>query len=535
MATSSIFSDVAALQDQVRGIWRFRRPAIIVAWCTALVLWTVVFLIPSTYEGSATIFVDTGTTMSEATKGISLEDNVTEQIEHVSAALLGTPQLRKVASDTGLLVGAVTTKQQQSVIDDLREKINIVADLDPNDPNAHNAPPKQFTITYDDGNRLRAIRVVDRLLNSFVENSLDAKSQSSEEAEQFLTQQIAEYGRRLSVTEQQLADFKRNNSGLVPGQSGDFFAGLQQEEHALTGLQEDLYVANRKRAAIAAELKTEQEYTASGAGASGGPASPLTTEQQIGADQQRLDEMLLKYTDEYPDVISLRESIKALKVREKEEAADAKHGDLGAASSLGLAASPVYMHLQEEYNSEVVEIASLQQQISDRQTRIAGLKSQMGSAPGVQAEFAQLSRNYDVTKTQYDELLSRLDSARLGAQAASTGLVKYQVIDPPAASYTPVFPKRPLFIAGVFFLALGAGIASAYLLHMLRPVIVSTRQLTAATGLPVLGAVSMAWAEKHRVERRQSSVRYAYLSTGLLVLGAVIFTLTLFPISFGSL
>ncbi len=92
---------MAALQDQVRGVWRFRRIAIIVAWCTALVLWTVVFLIPSTYEGTATIYVDTGTTMSEATKGISLEDNVTEQIEHVSAALLGTPQLRKVASDTG--------------------------------------------------------------------------------------------------------------------------------------------------------------------------------------------------------------------------------------------------------------------------------------------------------------------------------------------------------------------------------------------------------------------------------------------------
>ncbi len=145
----------------------------------------------------------------------------------------------------------------------------------------------------------------------------------------------------------------------------------------------------------------------------------------------------------------------------------------------------------------------------------------MGSAPGVQAEFAQLTRNYDVTKKQYDELLSRLDSARLGAQAATTGLVKFQVIDPPAASYHRCFPSGRCFVVGVFFLALGAGIASAYLLHMLRPVIVSTRQLTAATGLPVLGAVSMAWAEKHRVERHQSSVRYAYLSTGLLVLGAV--------------
>jgi len=534
MATSSIFSDVAAFQDQVRGMWRFRRVGIVVAWAVALVLWAVVFIIPSTYEGTAKIFVDTGTTLSQATKGISLEDNVAEQIERVSAALLGTPQLRKVASDTSLLAGAVTPKEQQAVIDDLRQRINIIADLDPSNPTSHT--PNQFTITYDDGNRLRAIQVVDRLLNEFVEDSLNDKSQGSQEAEQFLTQQIADYGRRLSVTEQQLADFKRSNSGMVPGESGDFFAGLQQEEHALTALQEALYVANRKRSALAAELKSGQEFAATGSDAAGaGASTPLDTEQQIDQDQQRLDAMLLKYTDKYPDVISLRENIKELKAREKLEKAAASHGDVGAASSLGLSTSPVYMKLQEEYNSELVEIASLQQQIADRQKRIAVLKSQMGSAPQVQAEYAQLTRNYDVTKKNYDELLARLDSARLGAQAASTGLVKFQVIDPPSASFTPVSPKRPLLIAGIFFLALGAGIAAAYLLHLLRPVFVSTRQLTSATGLPVLGAVSMAWAEKHRVERHQSTVRYAFLSTGLLAAGAIIFTLTLFPISFGSL
>jgi polysaccharide chain length determinant protein (PEP-CTERM system associated) len=533
MATSSIFSEVAALQDQVRGIWRFRRVAIVVAWCVALVSWAGIFLWPSTYEGAAKIYVDTGTTLSQATKGISLEDDVVQQIERVSAALLGTPQLRKVASDTNLLAGAVTPKQQQAVIDDLRERINIIADVDPTDPNPHGAP-KQFTITYDDGNRARAIQVVDRLLNEFVEDSLHDKSQGSQEAEQFLTDQIAGYGRRLSVTEQQLADFKKNNSGLVPGESGDFFAGLQDEEHALTTLRENLYVALRKRDELTRELRSGQEFTAAES-AGGGGATPLDLEQQIQQDQQKLDEMLLKFTDKYPDVISLRESIKELKAREKLQTAAAKHGDLGAASSLGLSTSPVYMKLQEEYNAEQVEIASLQQQISDRQKRITFLKSQMGSAPQVQAAYAQLTRNYDVTKKNYDELLARLDSARLGAQAASTGLVKFQIIDPPAASFTPVSPKRPLLIVGAFFLALAAGIGAAYMLHLLRPVFVSTRQLASATGLPVLGAISMAWAEKHRLAKHQTSIRYALLSTGLLVVGAVAFTLSLFPISSGSL
>jgi polysaccharide chain length determinant protein (PEP-CTERM system associated) len=532
MATPSIFSEVAALQDQLRGIWRFKWVALGVAWGVALVLWAVVFLFPNTYQASATIFVDTGTTLSQATKGISLEDNVSDQIERVSAAILGTPQLSKVAGDTNLLAGAVTPQQQQAVIDNLRQKINITADIDPRHPTA---PPNQFTISYEDGNRARSIAVVDRLLNEFVEGSLEDKNQGSQQAEQFLTHQIADYGRRLSVTEQQLADFKKRYMGLVPGEQGDYFAGLQAQQQALTQLRESLYVAIRKRDALVHELRAGQQFTAAGPNSVAAGATALDTEQQIEQDQARLDQLLLKYTSKYPDVISLRQSIAELKVRQKQEAAAARHGDLGAASSLGLSANPVYQRLQEEYNAQQVEIASLQQQISDRQQQIAKTKSAMGSAPQVQAQYAQLTRNYEVTKKAYDELLSRLDSARLGQQAASTGLVRFQVINPPAASFEPASPNRPLLIPGVFLLALAAGIGAAYLLHLLRPVFVSTRQLSAATGVPVLGSVSMAWAEKHRLEGRQSAVRYTFLSTGLLVAAVAVFIVSILPLLSGSI
>lgn len=530
MATSSIFSDVAALQDQLRGIWRFRWIALTVAWCTALVLWAVVFLIPSTYTASAKIFVDTGTTLSQATKGISLEDDVSDQIQRVSAAILGTTQLLKVAGDTNLLAGAVTPKEQQAVVDDLRNQIDILAIVDPKQPTA---PPKQFTITYQDGNRQRSIAVVDRLLNEFVESSLQDKSQGAQVAEQFLTQQIADYGQRLTKTEQELADFKKANGGLVPGEQGDYFTRLQTAEQGLTQLHEELFVALRKRDALAKELRMGQPFTASGSGTPAGGGS-LDIEQQIAQDQQQLDQLLLKYTDKYPDVITLRQSIAELKARETQQTAAAQKGDVGAASSLGLAASPVYLKVQEDYNGEEVEIASLQQQISDRQKQITTLKSQMGTAPAVQAQYAQLMRNYEVTKKQYDELLIRLDSARLGQQAATTGLVKFQVIDPPSASFEPSFPNRPLLIVGAFLVALGAGIGVAYLLHLLRPAFVSTRQLSSATGLTVLGAVSMAWAERHRLEKRRGSVRYAMLSTGLLVAATTIFLVSIYPMLSGS-
>ena len=526
MAGSTLFADLAGVQDQLRGIWRFKWAALIVAWSVALLAWGIVFLIPNKYQASAQVFVDTGTTLSQATKGISLNDNVEQQLQRVSAVLLGTPQLRKVATEANLMAGAITPKQQQAVVDNLAENIQLIPYVNPKTPHAI---PTIFTITYEDTNRERSIEVVNRLLNDFVEGSLTDKSRGSQQAEQFLTQQIAEYGRRLSATEQQLADFKRRHIGLVPGEHGnDTFAQLQTDNAELRTLQGNLYVAERKRDAFAQEMRTGQQFTSSGApSAASGPVegAALDTEQQIAVDQQRLDKMLLQYTDRYPDVIALKQTIKELKARQKKEMAAAQKGDVGAASQLGLTANPVFLKLEEQYNDQQVEVASIQQQIANLKQQIGTLDKRIGAAPQVQAEYAQLTRNYEVTKKQYDALLARLDSTRLGQQAASTGLVDFQVINPPSAKYTPVSPKRPLLIIGMFFFAIGAGIGVAFLLHLLRPVFVSARQLGEVTGLPVLGVVSMAWADRHRLENRRASVHYAFWAAGLLAAGVVVLVL----------
>lgn len=517
MANSSLFADLAGLQDQLRGMWRFRWTALIVAWSVAILGWGGVFLIPNKYRAQAKIFVNAGTTLSHATQGISFGDSINDQMQQVSAMLLGTQQLRDVANATNLMAGAITAEQQQSVINGLRESITLTADVNREDPRSK---ATLFTLSYTDTNRERAIRVVDRLLNDFVEGSLSGRSQGSVQAERFLSQQIGDYGRRLSSTEQQLAEFKKRNIGLVPGEQGDVFTQLQSDNSSLMKLKANLYVAERKRDELSRELRSGQQFTTGGApSAAGGPlaGAALDTEQQIAVDQQKLDQMLLQYTDQYPDVVALKQTIKELKSRQKAQMAAAQKGDVGAASALGLTANPVFQQLEVQYDAERVEVAAIQQQISDLQRQIATLKARIGAAPQVQAEYARLTRNYQVTKQQYDALLARLDSTRLGQQAASTGLVDFKVIDPPSASFKPVSPKRALLIFAMFALAIGAGVGVAYLLHLMSPVFVSARQLGEVTGLTVLGAVSMAWAEKHRVEQHRGNIRYALWSAGLLI------------------
>ena len=519
MSEPSLHATVEEIRDQLRGIWRFRRVALIVAWCLAPILWVAVFLIPNTYESYAKVFVDTRTTLSEATEGLGISGDISGQIERVRDALVGGPELRKVAKDAGLFAQARTVAQQQKVIDTLRNNIDLEGKLEPQSTIA------LFTITYRDRSRQRTLQVVTQLLNTFVQGTLGGKQQGSDEAEKFLSQQITDYGKRLSVSEQRLASFKKSNVGLLPGDQGDYFSRLQSDMNELTKARESLSLELRKRQKLEEQLQSGQQFTTSSSGSDTKGAAALDTESQIAQTQQKLNELLLKFTEKYPDVIALRRTLAQLREREAAQIAAAKRGDVHAASQLSLTANPVYQRLQEQYNAEDVTIASLQQEIADREKEVANVRAMISTAPEVQAQYTQLMRDYSVTRSQYDALLARLNRARLGQQAASTGVVKFQVIDPPTSEFAPVGPRRALLVLGTLAISLGVGGGLAYLLHMLHPVFVSPRHLAAVTGLPVLGAVSAAWLDQRRTALRSERVRYAWAVGGLVILGIGILAL----------
>jgi hypothetical protein len=133
----------------------------------------------------------------------------------------------------------------------------------------------------------------------------------------------------------------------------------------------------------------------------------------------------------------------------------------------------------------------------------------VNTAPEVEAEFSRLNRDYDVTRAQYQSLVERLEKAKFSDEADQTGVVRFEVVDPPTADFKPVSPNRPMLILGVLVAGLGAGGALAYLLHQIKPVFSTGRQLASITGLPVLGEVSRTWFEKYGQLRRRSVMVYS--------------------------
>ena len=500
------------LAEQVRGLWRFRWIAMLIAWIVCLVGWLIILMIPDTYAAWARVYVDTRTRLSQVTQGIAVESNIASQVEAVRSAILGGPQLEKVAKLAIPSYAGASAARQREMIEGLRQRLTVEVNAD------KTAPADLYTISYTDHSPQDAHHVVDQLLNLFMSNTLGGTQFGSEQAQKFLAQQIDEYDRKLQAAESKLADFKRQNAGLVPGATGgDYFSRLQAETDELNKERAVLMVAQQKRDELHRQLSSEQPLMGSAGNGGGG----LDTSSQLREAQGRLDELLLRYTDKHPDVISARRAVEDLRARQAVELAAVRHGDQAAIAATGMAVNPVYQGIRLQLSQADVDVAAAQRQVSDQQTRIDDLHKMINTAPQVEAEYSRLTRDYDVTRGQYQALLERLNRAKLSDEADATGVVRFQIVDPPTGSDHPVAPDRIRLILTVLVGGFAAGIGAAYFMHQLRPVFSSTRQLTELTQLPVLGAVSMTWLERHKAEGRRAVWAYSMAAGTLVLVGLI--------------
>jgi polysaccharide chain length determinant protein (PEP-CTERM system associated) len=527
------------VQGILREIWRYRWIALAVAWGICLLAWSVILILPDKYEARARVFVDPSTALKPVIQGLAIEQDVSAELNLVRQSLMSRPHLQKILRETGLAPPVETPEAEAKAIDALGARIDIVTAS----PTGNElAPSKVYTISYKDTSRDRSIQVVRILLDSFMEGTIGGKRTGSLEAQKFVENQIKEYEHRLGQAEQDLAEFKKRNVGLVPGDQSDYFTRLQTEIDAVKKTQTQLGIAETRRTALQQQLRGEGPLAAAGSPGGGlnglnknNPQGGGDTLSRIQETQARLDDMLLRFTDKHPDVIALRQTLVDLKQRREQELEALKRGDAGAAAATGASANPVYQSIQLALNQADVEIAGLRGELVDHQQKVTELRRMVDTMPQVEAEYARLNRDYNVNKAQYTALVERLQKAKLGEEAEEKGSVRFEVIDPPSADFHPVSPKRTLLLLGALLFGVVAGAGIAYLLTTIRPVFHSARQLGEITGAAILGFVSATRDPvKVRKLRRQYILYSAACGALFIAFVAVVFIgRTFSPLGFG--
>ena len=495
---------------EARGAWRYRWPAVVLAWLIALSGWAYVFSTPNQFEASARVFVDTESAIRDLLKGMTVEMDVNMRVAYVRQQLLSRQHLEEVARETDMDLRAKTPTEFESLIRTLRGKIWISGGGGASRGRPPSIEQNLYTIVYRDEKRATAEAVVRSLLNAFMEDSLSGTLSEPASARKFLEDQIALYSRRLSDAERKLAAFKREHVGMIPGERGDHFSRLQRELDEREQLQSELQIAMQRRDAIVRQL----EGTATATDDVLTPRGDL--QQRIAESESRLDELLLSYTDKHPDVISARETLAALRARLDSMAAGG-----GMATD-----NPVYQQAQIALNDAEVEIAGLNSRIAVRSRKIGELQGLLDTIPEVEFELKALTRDYDITKANYEQLVQRLEQAKISGAVGETGEdVAFRVIEPPQAPLAPVAPNRPVLLAGVLLAALAGAGGLAFLLHQLNPVFTSRHQVYEELSVPVLGSVSMAWTPGQCRMRRLSHLTFGMALAALVAVFGGVFVM----------
>jgi polysaccharide chain length determinant protein (PEP-CTERM system associated) len=356
------------------------------------------------------------------------------------------------------------------------------------------------------------------LLDTFVASSIGAGRSDRQNAEVFLEQQVAEYARRLSDSEQRLADFKKKNLGLMPDQRGDYFARLQGELAARNKIRSDLAVAIQQR---------DQFVRKIGSGPQGVAATTAApTMQQVQSAQaldarireahSSLDALLDKYTDRHPQVVSEREMILRLEEQRQAELGHVRITNPTRTEASPIAVDAVVQNLQIALNNVDVQIATLDMQLKHSESQLAELQRTVTVGAEIEAGLARLNRDYGVTKAQYESLLQRLESAHISNDADRSDKLRFKILEPPRVALRPMKPNRPLLLAGVLFGATSLGAGVALLRAQTRSVFFSRAAVSASLNLPVIGTVSKAYSAQERSAQLRGYLAYG-IAVSLLV------------------
>ena len=502
---------ISQVATAARGMWKHRWLGLLVAWLVTAICMFVVLSVPDKYEATARIYVDTQSILKPLMSGLAVQPNVDQQVVMLSRTLISRPNIEKLIRMADLDLKAQSKSAQESLIDGLMKTLEI----------KNVGRDNLYFLSYRDSSPDKAKRVVQSLVSIFIESSLGDSREDATTARKFIDEQIQSYVTKLEEAETRLKQFKLRNIELQNAEGRDMAGQIGVVSAQLSQARLELREAENARDSAKRQLDAEKDQNANITSRSllQESAMQISTPEidaRIDAQRRQLDGLLQRFTEQHPDVVITRRLIQELETAKRKELQELRKTAL-ANPAAASANSLVYQELNRLLASSEVQVAALRARVGEYEARFARARELMKTAPQIEAELAQLNRDYDINKKNYNDLVTRRESAAMsGDLDNATGMADFRLIDPPRASPQPVAPNRLLMMPFALLAALGAGLVVAFGASQLRAVFYDARSLKETVGLPLLGVVTLVMDDASVLKRKLELKKFWAASGGLV-------------------
>ncbi|MBV8505881.1 MAG: hypothetical protein JOZ11_08755 [Alphaproteobacteria bacterium] len=501
----------------LHAVWRHKWLGVAAAWLVCTAGWIGVALVPTKYESSARVYLNADPLLTPLLKGLAADTDPTRQLDFMQRTLLSRPNLEQLVRLTDLDIGVTTAEQKEALYKRLASDVTVA-------PITLNL----LTLSYRDADPNTAKNVVQALLTIFAEKTAGSSRADMDSAQRFLDSEINSYRDQLRAAERRRAELAQQYPDIVSnrppdsGTDGDgSLSRLDQTRAAVARLKLDLADAVTKRdamqkelAAVPAMLSVERAPQVI---VTGGRLSPI--DERLQEVRRNLDTMVLKYTDDHPDVKAARKQIAQIEAEAAK--APAGTGKSGGATK-GEVANSVYDQIKVRLVDAEAVVAAVQRRLDEAQSDQARIEKVAASAPGVLVQAQDLDRDYSILKRNYQELVARREATQIANAAdTKTEKIQFRIVDPPQVPILPAAPNRPMLVSMVLLFGIGSGIAVPLALTQIDRSFATIGQLR-NLGLPILGSVSRL---SLGAARRRAMIQLAGVCASAFLLIAVYGTL----------
>lgn len=474
-------------------LYRRRYLVLLVALLVTSGLIVASYYLPKKYQADSTVFVEENM-IKNLVKGLAVTTDMSDRIKVIRYTLLSRDLIQKALKEVDVNLGVTRERQLQDLITALQKRTEIKiknGDL--------------FIISIVDKNPQFAQQYINKLVSKYVEENVAAKRDETYGANRFIDEQLVLFKAKLDKAENAIIEFRKQNGIYAMVDESTMLADIKNYEHEIEELELTLGTHKARIARLNEQLRSVT------------PTISLFSEKQqenrLAQLQQRIGQLLVTYTADYPEVLKLQAEIDALQSQGE------KHEALSESSMT--AVNPLHQELQQKIFDAQAEMSALVARRDKLREFRAAREIGLQSIPETRKRLAVLIQERDSYKNIYDQLLLRLGQSEVSKQMEiGDKTTNFRIVDPAVLPENPVSPDMVKMILLAILVGLGAGVGCVLLLDNLDASVRDVRELR-ELGLEVLTVIP-------RIEdnlRRRRQLRrdlLAYATAGACFCGILV-------------
>ena len=463
--------DIKSLNDVITIVKRRRVSIILPTVIVFVIAALTAFLIPPKYRSTSTILIEDQEVPRDYVAS-TVTGYAEQRLYTINQRIMSTPKLLEIINRFNLYADLKQKKTTEEIIAKMRKDIKFdTISADVIDPRTGRPTPATiaFTLSYEGKNPLVVQRVANELTSLYLEENLKERERQTLGTSNFMGEEVKNVQTKLSAVDAQISAYKQRNLDSLPELTQVNLQGLDQVERDIAQVNDMLRTLGEREISLKTQL-------------SGFPPEETSSDRaRLGELRARLNTLLTRVSEEYPDVVKLKSEIAGMERQIRTSGGDPN----GIRNE-----NPNYVNITAQLSGVRAEIDGAKRQLDLLQSRKKSFRRRIEASPRVEEGYKALLTERNNLQMKFDDLSKKFMEANVahGLEKEQKG-ERFTLIDAARLPEKPFSPNILVILIIGLVLGIGAGAGMAAIREVSDHSVRNTDHLATLTGVTVLAAI----------------------------------------------